>query len=275
MSATRRRRRVGRRTTSLAGDPLDLFLDAITNALGVIMFILLMVVLFGRANDANPEGEPAPQRQADADRLLREVADLQAKVDALPPAGDPDLAARWVAASERLAAAELEGDRLRGELRPAEDASAAAVARLAARRERLEELAADVERIDDPVARPTGFVRVSKYRADNRKVRVLAVSDRSLSQIVRSKGQREFPPPPAGAGARIADLAAAREVIARMLGDLSPQENRVALMAWEGSFREAKLVEQVLLERGFDWNPVPVAAGKSFLIDEQGGSSVQ
>ena len=51
----RRRRRRGHKSSSLAGDPLDLFLDAITNALGVIMFILLMVVLFGRASDSKSD----------------------------------------------------------------------------------------------------------------------------------------------------------------------------------------------------------------------------
>lgn len=97
----RRRRRGGRRSASLAGDPLDLFLDAITNALGVIMFILLMVVLFGRASDT-PQPATEASEVREAQELERQVRDLQARLDALPPAGDPELAARWKAAMDRL-----------------------------------------------------------------------------------------------------------------------------------------------------------------------------
>ena len=47
----RRRRRI-HRSTSMAGDPLDLFQHAMTNARGVIMFVMLMMALFGQASDA-------------------------------------------------------------------------------------------------------------------------------------------------------------------------------------------------------------------------------
>ena len=82
----RRRRRGGRKSSSLAGDPLDLFLDAITNALGVIMFILLMVVLFGRASDSKSDAAaPTKAEVREARDLEDKRQQMQAKLDALPP----------------------------------------------------------------------------------------------------------------------------------------------------------------------------------------------
>ena len=77
----RRRRRGGRKSSSLAGDPLDLFLDAITNALGVVMFILLMVVLFGRASDSQSEtAAPTAVEVREARDLEEKRQQLQAKL---------------------------------------------------------------------------------------------------------------------------------------------------------------------------------------------------
>ncbi|MFM9180438.1 MAG: hypothetical protein ACKOV8_04200, partial [Phycisphaerales bacterium] len=99
-TAGRRRRTRRRRASALAGDPLDLFLDAITNALGVIMFILLMVVIFGRAGEEKSP-EPRPDLR-EVQQLEERRQELLAKIQALPPAGDPELAARWKAALERV-----------------------------------------------------------------------------------------------------------------------------------------------------------------------------
>ena len=261
MSAGRRRRRGSRKGASLAGDPLDLFLDAITNALGVIMFILLMVVLFGRADDSPAEPKESQAEVRELERLREEVRDLQAKLDALPPAGDPELSARWKAASERLPQLEQEVDRLKSDARRAEQDSLAASATLADDRKAVDRLTAEAEKVQQSAKAPTGFVRVSRFQQDNRKSVILTLSDGKLSRFRATAETKEISAPKAGSDA--SDAAAAAAAVRKLLDGYLPTTHRVELLVWEGSFRQAKLVEQAILDLGFDSNPLPVRAGTS------------
>jgi flagellar biosynthesis GTPase FlhF len=261
VSAGRRRRRRGRKGASLAGDPLDLFLDAITNALGVIMFILLMVVLFGRATDSPAETEKSQAEVRELERLREELRDLEVKLAALPPAGDPELAARWKAASERLPQAEQEVDRLKADTRKAEQDSLAAAAALAEDRKSIERLTAEAEKVQQSAKAPTGFVRVSRFQQDNRKSVILTLAGGKLSRFRATADTKEISAPKTGSD--VPDAAAAAEAVAKLLDGYLPTTHRVELLVWEGSFRQAKLVEQAILDRGFDSNPLPVRAGTS------------
>ncbi len=261
MSTGRRRRRGSRKGASLAGDPLDLFLDAITNALGVIMFILLMVVLFGRATDSPAETKETQAEVRELERLREELRDLEAKLAALPPAGDPELAARWKAASERLPQAEQEVDRLKADTRKAEQDSLAAAAALAEDRKSIERLTAEAEKVQQSAKAPTGFVRVSRFQQDNRKSVILTLAGGKLSRFRATADTKEISAPKTGSD--VSDAAAAAEAVAKLLDGYLPTTHRVELLVWEGSFRQAKLVEQAILDRGFDSNPLPVRAGTS------------
>jgi hypothetical protein len=266
----RRRRRGGRRSASLAGDPLDLFLDAITNALGVIMFILLMVVLFGRASDA-PE---KPAEQAAEARELQDlearVRELEAKVDALPPRGDPELAARWKAAMERLPKLEDEINRLKSAQRRDEQDALAAEARLASERRTLERLATEVTSAQQSTKAPTGFVRISRFQADPRKAVILAVADGKVSRLRATKETKSISAPTVGAP--VLYQAGADAAVRQLLQEFQPSTHRVELLVWEGSFAQAKLLENAIESLRYDSNPIPVRAGTAL---EPGAGGVQ
>lgn len=265
----RRRKRGGRKSAALAGDPLDLFLDAITNALGVIMFILLMVVLFGRASDT-----PQPATQAsevlEVRELEQQARDLQAKLDALPPAGDPELAARWKAAMDRLPPLEREVSRLMSAVRRDEESSLAAEAKLAELRKSAERMSSELASVQQATKAPSGFVRISRFQQDSRKAIILAISGGKVSRIRATKETPSISAPTGGTP--ITDQASAEAAVRALLEGFLPSTHRVELIVWEGSFQQAKMVENVLEQLRYDSNPIPVRAGTAL---EPGAGGVQ
>ena len=128
-----RRRRKIHRSTSMAGDPLDLFQHAMTNARGVIMFVMLMMALFGQASDAVVQVTVNVLETAEKVKALSDERDaLQRKLAAAPPKGDPELSARYLAAMERLRPAQKELDEARARVRADEAAAVALRAELEA-----------------------------------------------------------------------------------------------------------------------------------------------
>jgi hypothetical protein len=258
----RRRRRGSRKSSSLAGDPLDLFLDAITNALGVVMFILLMVVLFGRASDSKSDATaPNAVEVREARDLEEKRQQMQAKLDALPPAGDPELNARWNAANKQFQKLEDELAELLSEAQRREtDASAAAVT-LAELRKVLEKVTAEATTKSKSVTPPSGFVRVSRFQQDQRKSVILLLSGGKLSRFRATAETKEISAP--ASGFAVSNAVSAAEGVSRALDGFQPATYRVELLVWEGSFAQGKMVEQALLDLGFDSNPLPVRAGTS------------
>jgi hypothetical protein len=258
----RRRRRGGRKSASLAGDPLDLFLDAITNALGVIMFILLMVVLFGRSSDA-PADATAPNASEvrEARELEEKRRELQAKLDAMPPAGDPELNARWNAANKAFQKLEDEQTELLSETSRREADIVVAASSLADVRKVLEKLTIEATTQSVSTTAPSGFVRVSRFQQDQRKSVILLISGGKLSRFRATSETKEISAP--ASGFAITNPATAAEAVGRALDGFQPATYRVELLVWEGSFAQGKMVEQALLDLGFDSNPLPVRAGTS------------
>jgi hypothetical protein len=255
---SRRRRRRSRSGSSLAGDPLDLFLDAITNALGVIMFILLMVVLFGRADEA-----PSPSKAiAEAKRMQEEVDRLAQEAGSLPPAGDPEMERRLKEAIERTAAAERVTATVRPEAERVAREAAEAVARAEESRRELERLAARLEVLAKAIRPPGGFIRLSRLdTADRRPAEYLAIASGRLSKLAVTAETAEIRAP--ADGIQVRDAAGAAAAVKALLEGVDPKARRVELVAWQGSFREAKLVEQALIDAGFGINAIPVEAGKA------------
>lgn len=267
--AGRRRRRGGRRSSSLAGDPLDLFLDAITNALGVIMFILLMVVLFGRAQDT-PRPDSPLRTVEDVRKLEQQARDLEAILDALPPAGDPELYARWKAAMARFPDLEREIDRLRSEIRRSEADARAAEGKFAEEQARMERISAAIAEAQRQSKAPSGFVRISRFQSDGRKAIILAVAGGKVARIRATKETTSISAPTGGTP--ITNQASADVAVRELLDGFLPSTHRVELIVWEGSFLQAKLIENSLESLRFDSNPIPVRAGTAL---EPGAGGVQ
>lgn len=238
---------------------MDLFLDAMTNTLGVVMFILLMVVLFGRPEIPVRLPDPRPLQELEA--LRNERDDLAARAAALPPAGDPVLVARWRAAVEAITRVQPEVDRLQREV--LQRTAGAANARASVERAR-EELAALEARVSaaEATARQTGsnMVRVGRFRPDARPAVLLAVSQGRVSRVAPTSATAEIPAPQGGEPIR--DAAAARAALQALLAGTPASSHRVELAVWADSFAAAKMVEQALLDLGYDTNPLPVERGK-------------
>ena len=258
----RRRRRGGRKSSSLAGDPLDLFLDAITNALGVVMFILLMVVLFGRASDSQSDtAAPTAVEVREVRDLEDQRQQLQAKLDALPPAGDPELNDRRNKANKEFQKLEDELTELRSEAQRFEADASAAATKLAELRKVLEKLTAEASKKSERATPPSGFVRVSRLHEDQRTPVHLLLSGGKLSRFSVTAETKEISAP--SSGFPVSNAVSAVEGVRRELDGFSPATHRVELLVWEGSFAQAKMVEQALLDLGFDSNTLPARAGTS------------
>jgi hypothetical protein len=245
----------------MAGDPLDLFLDAITNALGVVMFILLMVVLFGRAG-AEPAPVP-PTQEAELRELEEEERKLQLQVQALPPTGDPELAARWKAVMQAVQRLEEERDPLRATARSKDAKVADASALLAEDLRTVERLVSQVREAKDKVrSSASGFIRVSRFQTDKRPAALLALNGGRLSRIRVTADTKQVLPP--GGGSDVRDAVSAKAAVESLLRDAPAGTYRVELLVWAGSFDSAKRVEAALLELGYDTNPMPAPAGAPF-----------
>lgn len=259
MSASRppRRSKGRRRKTALMGSPYELFMDAITNTMGVVMFILLMVVLFGRP----PEGVQVTDRAtASRVRELREERDdLQARVVTLPPAGDPALRERWIKAVDHMQRHRVNQDALNRSILQTTVLATALKSTVSTSEEQRQELEARLKELESRTGPDTGFVRVSRFQTDARKSVILALNAGQISRPAVTRQTKSIAPPPSGEV--LGNAAQARTVLTRLLAGLPPTTHRVELIVWADSFAQAKVAEQVLLEMGYDTNPLPVAAG--------------
>jgi hypothetical protein len=235
-------------------------MDAITNTMGVVMFILLMVVLFGRPVDAVPIPDQTvahrvQQLRQDRDTLLTQVAQL-------PPAGDPQLVERWRAAFERITTSRLESDALNRLILQQTVLAEAAQSAAATAEAHVQQLMARVKEVQEQAAAPRSeFVRVSRFQPDARRAVILALNTGKVSRPSVTRQTKEIPPPTEGAA--LGDAAHIRAALGGLLRDAPPTTHRVELVVWADSFAQAKQVEQTLLEMGYDTNPLPVAAGQA------------
>jgi hypothetical protein len=250
----------------MAGDPLDLFLDAITNALGVVMFILLMVVLFGRAGTAEPK---EPSRDAERRRLEEAAIELAAAIEALPPAGDPELDRRWSEAMATIRRLEQSTVEVRRDTRALESKAEAQKSALAKDRSELEAIV-EAKQAAERDAATSGFIRVSRLHDDARAPAILAVNGGRVTRVRPQRGAKEIRPPLGGI--EVKDAAAARAAATELLADAPPGSHRVELLVWQGSFAAAKMLEAALLDLGYDTNPMAKPEGVPF---GEGTSGVQ
>ena len=245
---------------------MDLFLDAITNALGVIMFILLMVVIFGRAGES-PNPTDAPAERLDA--LRNTVRDLEARIDALPPRGDPALAAKYRAARERFLRAEAEVTELRSRLQAQRDELAAAASAVRQQQAVVNEMESRSPVQVRAGQGGVGFIRVSRFTEDKRKPVHLLLNRGKLQRAELTAADRRIDPPQDGQP--IVDEAAADRLVREALAGATPEERRIEVIVWAGSFREAKWAEKALQQLGFDWNVLPLPEGRSIERSQVGG----
>jgi hypothetical protein len=220
-----------------------------------------MVVLFGRAG-AEPAPVP-PTQEAELRELEEEERKLQLQVQALPPTGDPELAARWKAAMQAVQRLEEEREPLLATARSTDAKVADASALLAEDLRTVERLVSQVREAKDKVrSSASGFIRVSRFQTDKRPAALLALNGGRLSRIRVTADTKQVLPP--GGGSDVRDAAGAKAAVESLLRDAPAGTYRVELLVWAGSFDSAKRVEAALLELGYDTNPMPAPAGAPF-----------
>jgi len=277
----RRRRQRSRASGGavVAEEAFDLFLDALANTLGVIMFIALMIVLFSsppaeapRADEPSPTLDPSEAREVAL--LLEQAAMLEQTLAQAPREGDPELRRRAEALDAQLRAlrdsmAEVleqtaaDSDAIT-QANQARQRAMAAAAAIEAQRQRLERRIASL-----PVT--SSFVRVSRFRQDARTPVLLLLSGGRLERADPAPGETRIIP-----GARdprpITSIDDARALIRTLLRDAAPSTHRLEVGVWSDSFGEYKLIERLLVDLGFDINPLPLPAGAAL---EAGTSGIQ
>lgn len=250
MGRRRRRRRSGGAST---GDPLELFLDAITNALGAVMFILMMVLIF------RPDG-PATERQEDpseVSRLREEIEAERKRLDADRPRGDPALRARHDAAMQRFLRSTDEVTELKSRLKDVESRSAAAA--LSARQKER-----DVTALESKAPIPSGgaeagsgFIRLGVFReVKGRSIVLLLDAGRVSRKDGLTKDSVVPPPGPAAGTIPVGSPAAARAALERLVAAGRTGDERVDLVVWPGSYRSAALLLHAMRDMGLRWNTI-------------------
>ncbi|MBX3356547.1 MAG: hypothetical protein KF724_12695 [Phycisphaeraceae bacterium] len=273
---TRRRRRAAGRRWDMVEDAFDLFLDAMANTLGVIMFIALMVVLF-----AAPPKPPAPatprvpsSEAAQVAELLERLAALESELEQLPPQGDPELVARMVALEAELQEVR---DALARTLQATAEAADALrdTRRLTretdARTRGLEARRQEVERRTAALGQSSSFVRLSRFRQDERRPVLLLVSAQGVERAEPVPGETTIRP-----GGRhifaIETNEQALMALPELLRGTAPSTHRLEVGVWDDAFAAYKRLERTLVEAGYDLNPLPVPTGKAL---EAGASGIQ
>ncbi len=276
-----RRRVPGPRKSNRLSDAMELFLDALCNTLGVIMFIMLVVVIFAAPAAEAPkspvttasEALNTERQAADAERL---ASDLLQVLAALPPAGDPVLIERWQktikrreeAAAQRL----LVSQQLDQQMQQAEDHERT----LDALREQVARRKVLVEAMEQAAKTPgedSQFVRMAHLHVDANKRTpvVLLLAGGRLSRPTITDSVNELAAPAAG-GLPIDSPGAAAAALHKLVPEANPGKVRIQIGVWEDSFGAYKHLERTLIDARYAFNPMPVRSGRSL---KRGMSGVQ
>lgn len=275
----RRRRSRGWRAAVVVEEAFDLFLDALANTLGVIMFIALMVVLFsvpdrptGAESPVTPQPDPSEARQVA--ELLEEARALEEALLRAPREGDPDLRRRAEALDERLRQLRAEVVDVLERTATASDALVIARHEVASAQRTTLELSERRRRLERRIASlpdTASFVRLSRFRSDERRPVLLLIAAGRIERAEPSPGETHILP-----GARnprpITTLEQARALLDALLAGASPSTHRIEIGVWSDSFGEYKVLERLLVDRGYDLNPLPVPLGAAL---EAGTGGIQ
>lgn len=269
---SRRRRRSKRRKGANTTDAFELFLDALCNALGVIMFILLCLVVFAKSPDGDEEQLDAEAMIAQIEQIQAEEVKIEAQLTAvlaalaaLPPAGDPELVRRQ---QEVLAQLEQAREKRLIDLEAVKKQRAriaAVVESLVLLAEKVASLEAERAKLDAKRAAQfevVQFVRISRWHADARDPVLLLCSNGRVSEA--------HPPEPGKAilepgeeGVAVTDPATAQQAFDQFFKTKSPRDIRAEVVVWPSGFAAYKLLERIIIEKKFAINPLPVPAGGS------------
>lgn len=299
---------MSRRRHEEPGDALELFLDAISNMFGGVLFIALAVVVLLQfsvalpaddaapsATDAPPDTAPdaPPDAPAIREALRVEVAALEAflagdSTEQSATGDDPQEHARVVGqlAEGRHALQEMRDAEAR--LREAVAAQREELAGLTARRTAAERSLAEAQRrLREAEGQPPQRVRAARFRgSDKREVPWLLRTGRLTPAFVYGADGTErgvnraallldaetsTARPRPGRGTAVTAAADTQARLTEMLRVFDPGRDYIAVAVWPDSFEEARVVRDALIDLGFDYGLHFVAAGGGVPFNATGG----
>ncbi|MEM1098320.1 MAG: hypothetical protein AAGH92_05975 [Planctomycetota bacterium] len=271
-----------RRRPDFQDDALDLFLDAISNVFGGILFIALAVVVllqFTVPMPAQPETVvaevPAVFLPADLEALLAE-----AQTEDLEPTEQltrlrEAIAVQREALPQRQAAheaAQREAKQAADQVREAERLAAEQQEALVEARDTLEALR----------RRPTQRVRAARFRPSAKQEVPLMVADQRIVRPLNDAGNvdraaltldadAQTARPAPGAGIPIPTGAAGDAAVTRLLASLNPQTHYLNAAVWPTGFDAARQLRDAAIDLGFEFTLTPVPDGQGVPFNAASG----
>lgn len=280
MSVARyRRRRYSRVGGAAAVDPYELFMDALCNALGTIMFVMLCIAIFSRVPDGDEQVDPVEAEkelkalEASDAVLQAELTTLLATLASLPPAGDPEIARRWkevLSQFDATHAKKIAEVDLRKEAQRQFQASGAQLKELLERKRDMDDRLARLEKVRKELNTTVQFVRTSRFRADARKAVLLLCSGGRVSVATVAPGTVAIAEPQ-GEGNPVMDAAGARLLVHQLFSGKAPGDWRAEVAIWPSGFAAYKLLERAMIDQGYAINPLVVPPGESIRSGLVGG----
>lgn len=270
-----------RRSSTDPNDALELFLDAISNVFGGVLFVALLVVLMLQMTSK----APAPSEAAEAPDVAEQLRALEAAARDADAAAAAELQALTARQAElqaaidealrRTKAAQQRQAELRAALR--ETAEQMAEARDAARGAEEALHAAKAER--------DGLVRLPEFHSSPKQEAPWLIAHGRVAPLLQydaegnpvgtntaviqvHDGGRVSLKPNAG---RPLNPDNAQTVARDLTRGLSPGRHFVSLAVWEDSFTEAAALRDALVAAGFEYGLVLLQAGETVPTGAQGG----
>ena len=265
-------------------DALELFLDAISNAFGGILFIALAVVILLQFTTPTPTdaevSEPvasAPQASAELEAEIASLESLMTELVDQPvkEGRDEDFHERAEKVKEQVKKAAEELDALEAQREAAELALKESDRRLALLGKELLEVEAALR---DAQRRPPDRVRAERFRETakvevpvmlkaGRLVEVMEFGADGAARGVNKaalridvSAQRAEPAP--GAGVLVAAGEPGKRQATAVLARFDPGRHYVAIAVWPDSFAAAALLRDAAIDMGFDFGLTPIPAGQ-------------
>ena len=277
-----RRRSRRRRRVAESDDALELFLDAMSNLFGGVVFVAVAVVVLLRLT-VPPTAPSVPAPEAVSAATVRaEIADLRTLLSALGPAPEPAEVPPAPDQPPRPPAVPLES---------IQDQVARATAQQRTLTERLaqvrDQLLDAQKKLNEARERSPHRLRLPRFRASTLQEFPVLLRDGRLVPIfltdARGPTTRPNAPqldidadaltvaPRPGAGVSLGDDATARAALARLVAPLDPTRHFVALAVWPDSFAAAETARDFLAQRGFEYGLTFVADGQAVPFRATGG----
>ncbi|MEM9752061.1 MAG: hypothetical protein AAF916_01600 [Planctomycetota bacterium] len=271
-----------RRRPDFQDDALDLFLDAISNVFGGILFIALAVVVllqFTVPTPAQPETVaaevPSVSLPADLAALLAEEQNEDFEsTEQLTRLREAIAVQReaLIKVQADLNAAQRDAQQSADQLREAERLTAEQQRTLAEARDTLEALR----------RRPTQRVRAARFRPSAKQEVPLMVSGHRIVRPLTDTGDVERASlqldadaqtarPAPGAGVPIPTGPAGDAAVTRLLASLNPQTHYLNAAVWPTGFDAARRLRDAAIDLGFEFTLTPVPNGQGVPFNAASG----